>query len=173
MANAVYEQTDAIMLSGETSIGQYPVKTIEIMDRIARRTEKSGGAGYSVEAKMDSKGAKLVKAASLMAAEISAKALIVFTRSGRMARNAAWLRPLHSPIYAFTDNETLLNQLTLNWGVESFLLSFSERPIENVEKATALLKERGLVKSGDHVVSVTETTFKDKVIDTIHVEEAS
>ncbi len=170
VSNAVFEQADAIMLSGETSVGKYPVKCIEIMDRIARRVERSGGANYSDLAKMDTLGAKMVKSANVMAEEVNAEALMVFTRTGGMARNAAWQRPMHSPLFAFTDNEKLLNQLTINWGVQPFYLPFEVDPALNFENAIAVLKEKNLVKTGSHVVAVTEVTISGKLIDTILME---
>jgi len=170
VSNAVYEQTDAIMLSGETSVGRYPVKCIEIMDRIAQRVERSGGANYAEMARMDSLGAKMVKSAYVLSKEVNAEALIVFTRKGSMARNAAWLRPLHSPIYAFTDNPELLNQLTLHWGITPFLIEFGANPESNFERAVKTLKERGLVHAGNSVVAVTEVDVGGRLIDTILME---
>ena len=171
VSNAVFEQCDAIMLSGETSVGKYPLKCLEIMDRIAARVERSGGAKYSSNAHMDTKGAKLVKSAAVMAEEVQADALIVFTRTGGMARNASWLRPDHTPIYAFTENRTLLNQLTIHWGVRPFLMNFADDPATNIDGALALLKERGLLKSGNHIVAVTEFEVNGRMVDTI-VHEA-
>jgi pyruvate kinase len=170
VSNAVFEQADAIMLSGETSVGNYPVKCIEIMDRIARRVERSGGAGYAELAKMDSLGAKMVKSACVMAEEVNAEALLVFTRSGNMARNAAWRRPLHSPLFAFTDNPKLLNQLSLNWGIQQFLIEFAEDPATNFENAIRALKDRMLVHSGENIVAVTEVNIHGRLIDTILME---
>jgi len=170
VSNAVYEQTDAIMLSGETSVGKYPAKCIEIMNRIACRVERSGGANYGDLARMDSLGAKLVKSANVMSREVGAEALIVFTRSGNMARNAAWLRPIHTPLYAFTDNPKLLNQLTINWGIRPYFLKFDPDPARNFENAIAILKQQGLVKSGSNVVAVTEVTISGRLIDTILME---
>ncbi len=170
VSNAVFEQADAIMLSGETSVGRYPLKCIEIMDRIARRVERSGGANYAESARMDSLGAKMVKAAYVLSKEIGAEALVVFTRKGSMARNAAWLRPLHSPLYAFTDNKLLLNQLTLHWGVTPFYMDFGDNPESNFARAVSALKERGLVHNGGRVVAVTEVDVGGKLIDTILME---
>lgn len=170
VSNAVYEQADAIMLSGETSVGRYPVKCIEIMDRIAKRVERSGGANYAEKARMDSLGAKMVKAAFVLSQEVNAEALIVFTRKGSMARNAAWLRPLHSPIYAFTDSPILLNQLTLHWGTTPFLIEFAANPETNFDRAIKILKERGLVRAGSNVVAVTEVEVGGRLIDTILLE---
>lgn len=173
VSNAVFEQCDAIMLSGETSVGKYPLKCLEVMNRIAVRVERSGGAYYADQARMDSRGAKMLKAATVMAREVNAAALVVFTRSGNMARNAAWLRPLHTPIYAFTDNAQLLNQLTLHWGVQPYLMPFSTEPAENVDRALTILKERQFLKSGDSVVAVTEVNVRGRLVDTILREEIS
>ncbi len=170
VSNAVFEQADAIMLSGETSVGKYPVKCIEIMDRIAQRVERSGGANYAEMARMDSLGAKMVKAANVMAQEVGAEALVVFTRTGNMARNAAWLRPIHTPLYAFTDNPKLLNQLTLNWGIRPYMMAFEQDPAKNFERAIVTLKQQGLVKPGSHVVAVTEINIGGQLIDTILME---
>lgn len=167
VSNAVFEQCDAIMLSGETSVGKYPLKCLEIMDRIAARVERSGGANYAMDASMDTKGAKMLKAATIMAEELNAAALIVFTRTGGMARNAAWLRPKHTPLYAFTDNERLLNQLTIHWGIHPLSMPFSEDPSMNVDGAIRLLQERSLLKSGDTIVAVTEVSVRDRLVDTI------
>ncbi len=170
VSNAVYEQADAIMLSGETSVGRYPVKCVEIMDRIALRTERSGGANYAELARMDSLGAKMVKSAFVLAKEVAADALIVFTRRGSMARNAAWLRPMHSPIFAFTDNPALLNQLTLHWGITPFLIDFNTDSAINFDNAVKALRDRGLIRSGSKVVAVTEVDVGGRLIDTILLE---
>jgi pyruvate kinase len=170
VANAVFEQADALMLSGETSVGHYPIKCIEVMDRIVRLAEISGDAGYSSQARMDSMGARLVKSASVLAREVDAAALVVFTRSGNMARNAAWLRPMHSPIYAFTDNPKLLNQLSLNWGIQPFFIDFAEDPAINVENAIHVLRNKGLVHSGANIVAVTEVNFRGRNMNTVLME---
>lgn len=171
VSNAVFEQADAIMLSGETSVGQYPVACLGIMDRIARRIERSGGANYVEHAIMKTQGARLVKAASLLARETSATALVVFTRSGTMARNAAWQRPLHTRLFAFTDTPAVLTQLPLLWGVEPFILPFSEDPTLNLDHAIEHLKARGLVQTGEHVVAVTELDLRGRLLDAIITRE--
>jgi pyruvate kinase len=169
-ANAVYEQADAIMLSGETSVGDYPLKCVEIMDRIARRIERSGGAGYYDNVEMESKFAKLVKSASVLATECEADALIVFTQSGVIAQNAARLRLVSTPIFAFSSDQVLLNQLPLYWGLNPSYLEMSENPEDNVHRAVTKLRERNLLKAGDKVVAVTEVTIRGRLVDTILME---
>ncbi|MHC4996668.1 MAG: pyruvate kinase, partial [Planctomycetota bacterium] len=154
VANAVFEQADAIMLSGETSIGRYPEECVRVMDKIARRTERSGGAGFGDAAPMPEVGAKLAKSAIDLAEAVDAQALVVFTRVGNMPRYAATLRPQHTPVYAFTNNENLVNQLMLHWGTDPYLVDFGGDSNEAILNANAALKEHGLAKTGDKVVYV-------------------
>ncbi len=86
VANAVYEQADAIMLSGETTVGKHPLRCIEVFDRIATRIERSGGANFFEHSDLVSPRQKLVKSAIVMANELRAEAILVITRSGNMAR---------------------------------------------------------------------------------------
>ncbi|MFT7489679.1 MAG: pyruvate kinase [Candidatus Promineifilaceae bacterium] len=170
VANAVFEQADAIMLSGETSIGKFPRECITVMDRIAHRIESSGGAGYAKEADLADKGQQVTKAAVVMASETNAEALIVFTKNGGMGRNAARLRPLETPIFAFTDDERTLGRLALLWGVRPFLMPIVEDASTNVEGAIKILREANLLKSGDNIVAVTELTTRGKIVDSIQME---
>lgn len=170
VANAVFEQSDAIMLSGETSIGQYPVKCIEVMDRIARRIERSGGAGYGELGIMRNKAQQVTKAATVMAEETSAEAIIVFTTSGGMARNAARLRPQHTPVYAFARDVELIGKLKLLWGVEPFHLELGDDVGQNVRNGIKLLKDKGLLTSGNNVIAVTEYHDDGRLIDAIQMQ---
>lgn len=167
VSNAVFEQADAIMLSGETSVGLHPLKCLEIMDRIARRVERSGGANYADKAVMDGLGAKMVKSACVMAQEVNAQALLVFTKGGTMARNAAWLRPLGTPIFAFTDNPRLLDKMTMFWGVTPYLLEFADDPATTLDRALRHLKALGAVVPGGRIVAVTEVAMGGRFIDTV------
>ncbi len=171
VANAVFEQADAIMLSGETSVGKYPVSCVQAMDRIARRTERSGGAGFALKATIDDPHAKIVRQAADLARELNAAALVVFTHTGRMARHAAWARVLKCPTFAFTNNRTLLPQLALLWGIQPTFLDFHDDPNQTVHDAGTILLQRNYVEPGDTVVFVSEATIKDKRVDTIQVEQ--
>src|ERR1041385_3134495 len=119
VANAVFEQSDAIMLSGETTVGKYPLKCIAVFDRIARRIERSGGANYFDHAHLTSPRQKLVKSAVIMANELKADAILVFTRRGHMARFTGWMRPRYSQIFAICENKDVAESLTLSWGMGS------------------------------------------------------
>src|SRR6185369_14578669 len=131
VANAVYEQTDAIMLSGETTVGKHPLRCIEVFDRIATRIERSGGANFFEQAVMTSARQKLVKSAVVMANELKAEAILVFTRHGHMARHTGWLRPRYSPIYALCARNEVAGGLTLSYGVTPVVVPFDMINPEN------------------------------------------
>src|SRR2546422_2040169 len=144
VANAVFEQADAIMLSGETTVGKYPIQCIEVFDRIARRIERSGGGNYFEDAQLTAPRQKLVKSAGVMANELKAEAILVFTQRGNMARYTGWMRPRYSQIYALCENKDVAEALTLNWGVMSFVISFNhENPEQTIEVAMKTLLEQG------------------------------
>src|SRR6185369_3791418 len=110
VANAVFEEADAIMLSGETTVGKYPLKCIEVFDKIAIRIERSGSAQFHGLAELTNPRQKLVKSAVVMANELKAAAILVFTRHSGMARYANWMRPHYSPIYAMCESERTANE---------------------------------------------------------------
>ena len=96
-----YEQADAIMLSGETTVGKYPVECVKVLNRVASRTEKSGGANYASEANLDGVRKKIVQSAVVLANSLTDAKLVVFTRRGFTADFVSNLRPDHAPIFAF------------------------------------------------------------------------
>src|SRR2546427_6103695 len=156
VANAVFEQTDAIMLSGETTVGKYPVKCVEVFDRIARRIERSGGANYFEHAQLTTPRQKLVKSAVIMANELRAEAILVFTRRGHMAQYTGWMRPRYSPIYAFCENKDVAEGLTLNWGVLAFVIPFDQsNPEATIELALKTLVTQGWLSSGNTLMIIS------------------
>src|ERR1051325_4885834 len=170
VANAVYEQTDAIMLSGETTVGKHPLKCIEVMDRIAARTERSGSAQFQEGADLLTPRQKLVKSAVVMANELKAEAILVITRSGNMARHTAWMRPRYSRIIALCDNEKRANALALSWGVEASLVTFDFiNPQNTIEMALKSLKEQGRLHAGASVVIIGAISVGTEVVDTVQM----
>src|SRR5213076_2089497 len=105
VANAVFEQADAMVLSGETSVGRYPVECVEVLNRVATRIERSGGAGYAKDALLEDVRQKTVASAVVLANSLARSKIIVFTRHGTMGRNTSNLRPEHATIFAFTPSE--------------------------------------------------------------------
>src|SRR6266436_3474926 len=170
VANAVFEQADAIMLSGETTVGKYPVKCIEVFDRIARRIERSGGAKFFEHAEMATPRQKLVKSAVVMANELKADAILVFTRHGHMARHTAWLRPRYSPIYAICEWPGVADSLSLNWGVRALVHPFDhDRPEKTIETALQFLVGRGILKPGNTTVVISSISAGEQIIDVVEM----
>lgn len=171
VANAVFEQADAVMLSGETTVGKYPVQCIGILDRVARRIELSGGAQYADAAIIEDPRQKLVKAAIVMANSFENAKLVVFTRRGIMADYTSHLRPLNAPIYAFAPTDEVVRRLALNWGTHAIKLQFDVRADHTVADAENLLKKMGLVEVGDRLIIISDLQAGEERFDAIHVRE--
>jgi pyruvate kinase len=170
VANAVFEQADAIMLSGETTVGRYPLKCIEVFDRIAQRTERSGGANYWDHADLIDPREKIAKSAVVMANELRAQALVVLIRSGSMTRYLSWLRPRHSIIYAFGQSQAVAEELTLNWGVVPMVMPFDPHNLDhNIASALRTLLEKRLLRKGHTVVVVSSISAGDQVVDAVQM----
>ena len=170
IANAVFEEADAIMLSGETTVGKYPLKCIEVFDNIARRIERSGNAQFHEAAELTNARQKLVKSAVVMANELKAAAIVSFTRHGHMARYAGWMRPRYSPIYAMCDNERSANELTLSWGVTSFVMEFDFiQPQNTIENGLKRLLAEGRLAQGDTVVIIGAISVGTEIVDAVQM----
>ena len=155
VANAVYEEADAIMLSGETTVGKHPIKCVEILDRIAQSIEKSRGLRFTDELSIDSNKQHIAKAAVDLATSISAKAIIVPTRHGRMANRVTNCHP-QSIICAFTDNRVAKRQLVLNRNVLSFQIDFNKDPEKTLASAAELMIQRDEFSPEDQVVVISD-----------------
>lgn len=170
VANAVFEQADAIMLSGETTVGKHPLGCIEVMDTIARRIERSGGANYQEKAELTSARQKLVRSAVSLADDLKADALLVFTKRGHMARFASWMRPRHSVVHAFTDRWATADGLTLLRGVVPRVVAFdSANPDRTVDQAVAQLVDEGVLRRGNTVVVVTNMASGERIVDGVKI----
>jgi len=169
VANAVFEQADALMLSGETTIGRYPVDCVEILRRVAVRTERSGGAGYAENAVLESIRQKMVASAVTLANSLHDSKLIVFTLQGRMARYASNLRPQRAPIFAFTPSEEVYRQLALYWGTFAARVDFSGGPNRAIAAAEKFLRKNKLATPGDHMVIISDVRMGRALIDSIQL----
>lgn len=167
VANAVFEQADAIMLSGETSTGQHPVECVEVLNRVATRIERSGGAGYAQDATLEDARQKVVASAVVLANSLPRSKLVVFTRHGQMARNTSNLRPEHSTIFAFTPSEEVRQQLSICWGVCAQRIEFSDDPNQTIETAAKFLRDQKLVSRGDNLVVISDVQARGERIDCV------
>ena len=156
VANAIYDGTDAVMLSAETSVGKYPVEAVQFMARIAAETEASiRNKGYQEPPTgPEPTNAEIVADAAYRSArEAKAVAVVVFTASGSSARLVSRYRP-PVPIYGFTPNETVARQLAVNFGIKPILSPEQSSFDEMIGQMDRLLVDQGYVKSGDTVVFV-------------------
>jgi len=157
VANAVYEEADAIMLSGETTVGKYPVKCVEILDRISRSTESSRGLRFTDNLELDGDKQQTAMAAVNLAESISAKAIIVPTRRGRMANRVTNCHPQESIICAFTNDSVTRRQLVMNRNVLSYQIEFSEDSEKTLATAAAIMIQRNEFSPDDRVVVISDS----------------
>lgn len=169
VANAVYEQADCVMLSGETTIGKYPLDCVQMLDKISRRIEREEAPALRETAVFTSERMKVLHSAVVLANEIPRSKLLTFTRHGFTAHGLAALRPVHSPILAFTPHLPLLRQLRLLRAVEPYLLTLSSEPDVTIENAILTLRRLGHVVPGDKIIVVTDIVSQDRLVDAIQL----
>jgi pyruvate kinase len=154
VANAVLDGADAVMLSGETSVGEYPIETVETMARIVASTEDHELAKMAaIDWQPRTRGGVVAKAAAEVADRIGASYTVAFTQSGDSARRLARYRG-RVPVLAFTPVAKVRSQLSLTWGVETFLITDVEHTDEMVMQVDEALLQIGRVSEGDQVVII-------------------
>jgi pyruvate kinase len=169
VANAVFEQADALMLSAETTLGRYPVDCVEVLHRVATRIERSGGAGYAKDALLENIRQKTVASAVALANSLEDSKLIVFTLHGRMARYASNLRPQRAPIFAFTPSEQVYRQLALYWGTFPVRIDFTGDPDKTIGSAEKFLRGKKLAVPGNRMVIISDVRMGRAMIDSIQL----
>src|SRR5919107_3539263 len=154
VANAILDGADAVMLSGETSVGEYPVVTVKTMARIVENTEAHGlDQMQDIDWDPHTTSGVITKAAAEVGARISAKFLVAFTHSGDAARRLARLRsPI--PVLAFTPVDQTRSSLTLTWGVESFLVPMVGHTDDMIRQVDKALIDTGRIAEGELAVIV-------------------
>ncbi|SDB80173.1 pyruvate kinase [Raineyella antarctica] len=157
VANAILDGADAVMLSGETSVGKYPVETVATMAKIVDSTEVHGMEQISaIDWDPHTTGGVISKAAVDVAERVGAAYLVAFTQSGDTARRMSRLRP-RIPIVAFSPLEKTQRELTLSWGIPTILVPSVETTDDMVRQVDQKLKEKGVVQDGERVVIVAGT----------------
>ena len=155
VANAIYDGTSAIMLSGETAAGAYPVEALKTMSAIAERTEQEGH--YLRGRLMEPNTGKIsvsdatAHAACLTAKDVNAAAIVTVSESGTTARLLSKYRP-QQPIIACVMKEQVQRQLSLSWGITSLMMPLAHSTDELIEMSTALAKENGFLHNGELAV---------------------
>jgi pyruvate kinase len=154
VANAVLDGADAVMLSGETSVGEYPIETVETMAKIVASTEDHALASMAaIDWQPQTRGGVIAKAAAEVGERVGAKYLVAFTQSGDSARRLSRYRG-RVPVLAFTPVSKVRSQLSMSWGVETFLTQAVEHTDEMVRQVDEALLEIGRVSEGDQVVII-------------------
>lgn len=171
VANVVNEGADCLMLSGETTTGKQPLACLDILNRIASKIESVIVPGLTEELKLFRPKAKMLLSAAMLAMKMKNSAVLVFTRSGDLAAKLGALRPNGAPVFAFTDVDGLHRRLRLIWGVEPFLMDFSDNPELTIKNAIEKLKEEDWVENGDQLVTVTNVFAGGKVVESIQLRE--
>jgi pyruvate kinase len=158
VANAVLDGTSALMLSGETAVGEYPVESVAYMDRIARAVEPSLNYRHQLPEVEDEPtvGQAMSNAACDLAETLRAKAILVPTYTGRTASVVARLRP-RRPIIALTHHDYALRQMAIEWGVSAFLIAECDDVDKLLAASREAARESGLVDEGDRVVITAGT----------------
>jgi pyruvate kinase len=164
-ANAVLDGADAVMLSGETSVGKYPVKVIEYMEKIIRDVEKDERVYYKGKKPDESSKTflsdEICFTAVRMSDHIGAKAIIGMTKSGYTGYKVASFRP-KADIYIFTDHLPLLNTMNLVWGVRGFFYDKFSSTDETFNDVMSILQQNKVIKKNDRIIHTASMPIHEK-----------
>ena len=177
VANAVLDGADAVMLSGETSVGVHPIEVIKTMSKIVREMEAFDGI-YNKEVVPEKRNDRFVSDsicfnACRLSQRVEADAIITMSYSGYTAYKIASQRP-KAPIYVFTSNKQILTQLNLIWGVKGLYYNKRISTDHSIADIKHILKKEGLLKTGDLVINITsipiEENGKSNMLKLSHIE---
>ncbi len=169
VANAVYELADCVMLSGETTIGKYPLECVQMLDKIARRIEIEDSSGAREPAVFTDERMKVLNAAVVLANQLPRSRLVTFTRRGFMAGGLAALRPANAPILAFTPSPEVFRHLRLLRAVEPYLMPFAVSPDATIENAILLLTRAGTIAPGDKLIVASDIVSLDRLVASVQL----
>ena len=165
VANAVLDGTDAVMLSGETSIGKHPITVIQAMDKIVRKIEESDMIYYKEEVPEKNQERFISDSicfnATRLGNRVDAKAIVTMSFSGYTAYKIASQRP-KSQIFVFTSNSEILTQLNLVWGVHAIYYDKMVSTDHTIADIKYILKEKGLLKQGELVINIASMPIESK-----------
>ena len=166
VANAVWDGTDVVMLSGETSVGKHPIETVKMMHEIIVNAEQHSIINENIkfqvpEALEENLFDSVLKGITTVAEQIKASAIVVFTYKGRAARGLAKFRPA-AKIIALSDSFDTMNNLCLRWGVNSLFINKIDKQNAAIEEAKNLILNAGLVNKGDLVIFLSRAPFSEK-----------
>jgi len=172
VANAVIDHTDAVMLSGETAFGQYPVEAVQMMARIINKTEDSiyDDLVVKIKAKKFAPSSEAIgKAAKILTQNTSAKLILVASLSGLSARIVSRYRP-DLPIYAVTSDEVVRRQLNLSWGIIPIAQKKEKEIKKLIDKSLAKLKKQKVIKKNEQMIVITGSNSGQQGIDSVEIK---
>jgi pyruvate kinase len=166
VANAVWDGSDVVMLSGETSVGKHPVETVKMMHEIIINAEQHSIVNENIkfqvpEALEENLFDSVLKGITSVAEQIKANAIVVFTYKGRAAQGLAKFRPA-AKIIAISDSFETMNNLCLRWGVNSLFIDKIDKQNAAIKEAKELILNAGLVNKGDLVIFLSRAPFTEK-----------
>ena len=166
VANAVWDGTDVVMLSGETAIGKYPVETVSLMNEVILNSEKhqvnKSRTNFEVPENLEENlFDSIFRGISETSRQIDAKAIVVFTYTGRAARQLSKYKP-EAKIIAISDRFDTINSLCLRWGVTSLFMDKIDKEHIAVDRAKEIILNTGLVNNGDMIIFMSGTPFSEK-----------
>ncbi|MCZ6501447.1 MAG: pyruvate kinase [Gammaproteobacteria bacterium] len=170
VANAIYEEVDAVMLSGETTIGRHPIRCVEQLVEIAEATESFTGLNFTRNLHSENEKQLLAVTAVQLAESLKAKGIVVITRRGFMADYVTNCHPQQTRIYAFTNDSRTRRRLMLNRNLSPFRSDFSNDPEKTLQTAFDALKIRASLLPGDKVVVISDV-LAGVGIDAIQIRE--
>ena len=146
VANAIYEGSDAVMLSGETSIGKYPIQCIKMIKKIASKTEHFRTLGYEKFLQDNSDWQNIAKGARDLASRVNADAIVIITRSGQTANVVSNTKPFRMPIFAFTNNKDTFHQLSLVGGMQPRFIKSITNQSRTISRIKSILNSEKKAK---------------------------
>jgi len=161
VANAVYEQADCVMLSGETTIGKHPFECVRVLDTISRRVEDELASDFPEPAVFLDERLKFMRSAVVMANEFPGSRIVTFTHRGLNAAGLSAHRPARAPILALTDSVQTLRQLRIVRSVEPYFIGPFGDPEKTLTRALDKLKEIGRISRGDKLVVISDVLTSD------------
>lgn len=166
VANAVWDGTDVVMLSGETSVGKYPIETVKIMNKILLTTEAQSAFRQEIKFEIpkdltDNLFDSMAHAHKNISEQIGADAIVIFTHLGRKAKSTAKFRP-NATIFAFSDSFDACNTLNLRWGIRPLYLENIDDENAAVQNSMNILLEKGFISKGDLLIFAAGRPHIDK-----------
>ena len=161
VSNSVFEWVDCVMLSGETSVGKYPVECVNVLNKITRNVEQYAHReeGFNQSLILTTTREKLMKSAVIMARELGGVGIVVYSSNGLHVRTLSALRPHGCPIFVFTEKEQILRESKLLWGVTAFLTEFKDSQEATIAASIYQLQSEGFAKNGDQLIIVPNLLF--------------